>query len=322
MLARLLFHVCLVSAGVMLVCMAILIVRRSWRERRLQREHDLARLVVRGQLQRLFQGAGAAAHEIPAASLRVRLDAMTQLLQLLRGIERNRLLTFAEEDGLFDDALRRLGSHRASRRADAIRTVEHFGSQKCVDALIRVMGTDPLVEIRLEAAASLARMGQLPPPDAVIDMLALRHQPLKRLHQALFRSLAIRDVDALARLLDEDWPEPLRAVIIDALGWGGTFSVLPALERAALDDSIDVRCATLRAARHLGHPASKRWILPMLQDESDVVRAQAARTCAALGLVEASQSLADLRQDASFWVRLRAEQALNVLAPALLHRQG
>jgi HEAT repeat protein len=127
------------------------------------------------------------------------------------------------------------------------------------------------------------------------------------------RSLASRYVGHFNVLLEEDIPDKRRAMLVDALGWSGDMSVLPTLEKAAQSKDVEVRAAALRAASQLGHP-SVPWVLDMLEDESEIVRLQAANSCAVLRLRSAVPRLQKLLSDDVLWVRLRAEEAIALLA--------
>ena len=78
----------------------------------------------------------------------------------------------------------------------------------------------------------------------------------------------------------------------------------------------------MRAASKLGQPSVEEWVTARLSDPESEVRVQAANACAALGLKSAVDALTHLRKDEHLWVRLRAEQALEQLAPDLLTVTG
>ena len=89
--------------------------------------------------------------------------------------------------------------------------------------------------------------------------------------------------------------------------------MLPILADFAQSDDLELRIAGLKAARQLGHPGVRTWVLPMLLDPVDEVRVQAARTCGQLGLIEAIPLLSRLVENSSWWVRTRAAEALALL---------
>jgi HEAT repeat protein len=302
-----------VLAAIMVAVMVWLIVKRRRLEitakQRQASEMDLARTL----LQKLAGAVIADPGRFAEAPAEARLGAVSQLLRLIRGGDRERLLQIAESDGLFNATLAMLHSVALARRVDAMHVLEQFASPACIDALQARMAGDASPAARLEAACALARLGHLPPPAAVVDMLDLMHCTQTRLHRALFRSLAAQHADQLTAMVRSDDFARLRAMLVEALGWSEDYSVLATLENSAADSDPEVRSSALRAARKLGHPRMEPWVVPLLDDASDSVRIQAVQTCGQLGLRSAMPRLERLAIDPSWWVRLRASQALAIL---------
>ncbi|MEH6716358.1 HEAT repeat domain-containing protein [Parasphingorhabdus flavimaris] len=297
-------------ASAMLAIFATLVLYRWWGERKSRQRRALHTDVSRSYIQRI---AGQKSETSRTWTKSLRLDVVSHLLLLLRGGERDRLKELAELDGLLDEALRLSRNLRASKRIDAIRILQQFGSAVCVARLRRMMKSDRNPDVRLNAAFALASAGVLPPPRETITMLGMFDRDTSRLDIALLRSLASRYVGHFNVLLEEDIPDKRRAMLVDALGWSGDMSVLPTLEKAAQSKDVEVRAAALRAASQLGHP-SVPWVLDMLEDESEIIRLQAANSCAVLRLRSAVPRLQKLLSDDVLWVRLRAEEAIALLA--------
>jgi len=242
--------------------------------------------------------------------------ALSKLLRLVRGRDRDRLLAVAERDGLFHEAIAGLCNGRASRRIDAMRILEQFGSPECVAALTDRLRSDENEAVRLEAAGALARIGALPPLTELVAALHLDNMPMTRLHAALLRSLAKRDAEQLLALAGSAKHPALRRLLVEALGWTEDFTMAEWLARYALDPDPEVRCAAVRAARHLGHPGAGRWLVPLLYDHSEAVRIQACQAAGQLGVKAAVPALERLATEPAWWVRARARAALDVLRPA------
>ena len=177
------------------------------------------------------------------------------------------------------------------------------------------MARDRSPRVQLEAAFALASNGALPPPRESLRILkALSRQPT-RLDIALLRSTAPLFPDQMVLLLQDDLPSVWKAQIVDALGWSENMSVIEVLEGVAADPDPEIRCAMLRASARLGHPAASPWVMAALNDPITSVRLQGIAACIRLGLREAVPELSRLRTDEQLWVRLRAEQAVEDLAP-------
>lgn len=291
--------------------MAWLILRRWHDERTAGRRDAIQRAITRHYLQ---QCAGSAQTDVTAQtsgwSRTARLQAATHLLQLLRGEEGKRLLRLVESEGLSDAALTRARSRRQTERVGAIRVLERFGSRNCTRALVILMANDPAAPVRLEAAGALARLDRLPSLRDTISLLDLYETRPTPLHRAIMRSLAPVRTPEFLGLLDVQLPPHLRMLLIDALGWSGQLDVLDTLCEASRDEHPLVRNAALQAAAQLGHAGRGEWVIAMLRDRDEAVRASAAKVCSRLGLRKAIDDLLLLQQDSSRWVAVQAGDAL------------
>ncbi len=240
----------------------------------------------------------------------------SQLLQLVRGPERDRLLVIADAMGVPDHAMAQLRHRSEARRVDALRMLEQFPVPRVIRLIAECMATDRNTMVRTEAAAILTRIAAVPPPSAIIDALNLTTTNPSPLHAAMFRAGSVQHCSEMAALAQELPTGALRSMVAEALGWSEDFSMLSILADFARSDDFELRIAGLKAARQLGHPGAETWVLPMLLDPVDAVRVQAARTCGELGLVDAIPLLSRLVENSSWWVRTRAAEALAVLRVA------
>jgi HEAT repeat protein len=263
-----------------------------------------------------------AAEAYRSASSNDLLHAVSHLLQLVRGSERMRLLALAEKANVLAEPINQLSHGRPARRVDAMRLLEHFAVSNSISALETVLASDPVYEVRLEAAATLARMGAVPTPSRLIAALEMRRRPATRLHEALFRKAAANHVFELARLSRDDSLTAIRPLIVEAIGSSTDLAHSDLLFANAGDQDPEVRCAALRAARRIGNPVASKWATQLLLDANENVRIQAIQTCRSLGVREAIPILASLLRNSSFWVRTRARQALDELRPNQPLREG
>lgn len=298
---------------------AILVFRRWLSERHLRHSSSALIGATKSYLGRIQNPDANSASTLVYAE-KIRLDAVLNLSRLLRGSERDQLMALADQDGMFDTALRDLARSNIRRKTHAIELLNQFESAGSVRALSVTMANDPVYEMRLAAAFALARFGKLPAPRDTISQLSLVANENSRVHMALLRSLAPQYSHQLRQLAEDRDYRSIKASIVDALGWSGDSSCLAEIELAARDSAADIRCSSLRAAGHLGHPQAGRWIIPMLDDPDENVRIQAIRCAAQLALSEALPQIEKLASDHSSWVRWRAEEAMGVLRPRQLRR--
>lgn len=303
------------GALLMAAWLLFLVMRRDRKERASAMKAEVTRALTKE-----IMGAGQDVTASPAfqrARPAEKLTAISRLVQLLRGEDRERLVALAEEQGLLEDAFRQARRSRPRQQIDALRLLGSIGGGQAIETLDLVLRDDPKLDTRLEAASLLARLDALPPPDDLIEHLDLRSARITPLHRTLFRLIAARHPAELFRLAEAtDLPPAVRALVIDALGWTEDFSALPLLAAAAVDPHAPVRLAALDSAARLGHPGSAHWILPLLHDPVPPVRARAIRACQLMRLNSSLPAIAELRQDPSPWVRLRAQQAQQVLGAA------
>lgn len=311
MIAVHIFWISAAMASGMAALFGVLLFRRWREEAKARKAGDVLAAITRSYLRRV---AGQLDNEAsPAWTVDQRLAVVSHIRLLLRGGERDRLMQMAELDGLLRATLRKSRSWRAARRVDTIRQLQQFGSEACIARLREIFTSDRVGAVRLEAAFALASIKALPPPRETIRILGMFQRKSTRLDSALLRSSAPHYVDQLNLLLADPLPHAKRALIIDALGWSEDPSVLPTLERASRTDNPELRSAALRAAAKLGHPSAAEWVIDLLSDPVAFVRIQAVNSCAALGLRDAIPDLHRLMEDQDIWVRLRSEQALDVL---------
>lgn len=240
----------------------------------------------------------------------------SHLLQLVRGPERDLLLTIADTLGVPDPAIAQLRHRNEARRVDAIRLLEQLPVPRVVRLLTASMSTDRSTMVRTEAAAILTRIGSVPSPCAIIDSLNLRTTNPSLLHAAMFRAGSVQYGSEMAALVQKLPKGALRSMIAEALGWSENFSMLSIIADLAQSDDSELRVACLKAARQLGHPGAQAWVLPMLLDPVDAVRVQAVRTCGQLRLVDAIPVLSRLVENSSWWVRTRSAESLAILRAA------
>ena len=305
-----LFAVLVIAAFLMLVA------RRILSERRITRR-DHAMLGATKDILRRIQDLEPRV-PVDHYSRGTSMHAVLNLSRLLRGSDRFKLMELADQDGLFDNALRNLKHRKPRRRAQAIELLDQFESQKCVAALSAVMANDPVYELRLAAAFTLARFARLPSPRETISQMSLLTNENSRIHLALFRALAPIYPTELKALLTVPACQIIKASLVDAWGWSDDLSCLSEIECASSDADPEVRCAALRAAGQLGQPEAAKWIIPMLEDVNENVRIQAIRCATRLSLSQAFSQIEILSADPSAWVRCRADEALFALTPERL----
>lgn len=310
--ARLVIVASLWGTLAMALLLLVLVMRRDRKER--SRAADkVNNLSLTRAIMAALPGTEPPGDAYRGASPEQRLAAVSHLRRLVRGEDGVRLMAFVDRHNLIDQVLARTQRRRVARRVDAVRALGGVGGTQAITVLRDMLRHDQALPVRLEAAAMLARLDALPPANVLLDALSLEDVPITPLHHALFRTLAPHRADELLKLSRRRFPAALRALIIDALGWTNDYSTLGALEEASRSPEPEVRLATLAAGARLNHPATAKWIEPLLADPEQSVRAQAVRACATMGLRSALPAIEQMQRDSSRWVRLRASEAMAAL---------
>lgn len=87
--------------------------------------------------------------------------------------------------------------------------------------------------------------------------------------------------------------------------------ILPSIRKRLKEaDHPEVISGYLQIIRNIGQPDDETLVEPFLRHESEFVRIQAANTLATIGTDTVRQSLLEAMTDESWWVRLRAAQAV------------
>ena len=300
-------------AGLVTCVFLALVIRRLLSERNRVRRDKRDTEITRDYLQRV---AGHRVENIDRWHRKSRLRAISRMFPLLRGGERTRMLQIAELDGVLGETLRVSHGMRKADRIDAIQALQRFGSEVCIGRLREMMANDRNPRVRLEAAFALGANNALPPPRETLRVLKALNRSPTRLDIALLRSSAPLYPEQMLLLLEDDLCPAWRAQIVEALGWTESAAVIEALDNAAIHSDPEVRCAAMRASGQLGHPAARYSIILGLSDTAPMVRLQAIAACVRVGLGMTLPAINRLRNDPELWVRLRAEQAIEQMAPA------
>lgn len=232
------------------------------------------------------------------------------LLDLVRGEDRGRLLNLLEANGVVDLALADLVGGSARQRAAAAALLAPFTREDCRAALLGALRQDRSQAVRMAAAFAVVEWGVMPPVSVVVSSLDLGRGTASRRLMSLFRKIAARDPASLMALADGEQTPDVVILVLDALSQAGHMDALPLAVEATHHPKVDVRAEAYRALAQLGHPAVADAVAAGLEDPAWPVRAQAALCVGRIGLAELKDRLAGLLDDLEWWVRYRAAEAL------------
>lgn len=301
----------LILMGMSLSWMSSLILLRLVNTRAATRRADDRAAVIAG-LSGVLREDPTATEQLRPYCTRARLmaEALLEFQGLIRGADQERMLEALRELGLVAVLDHRLQRGSLAGRLASVEALAALGGEEARTALRRA-ASDRRPEVRAAAIKGLADAGYPPSVGRLLDYAVSGDLTPSRLYDELMRQVVATDpAGAAAALQRSDLTPTLRALLLEALGAAGDYSVLPTLIAAAEEQDVEVRTAAIRGLGRLQHPAGREAIATAIADGHWVVRSAAAEAAGAAGFVELGDGLQELLGDPEWWVRLRAGQAL------------
>jgi HEAT repeat protein len=302
------------SAAALAVMSGLIAGRWIGSRRAVNREAERRRLIP------LLLGVerGAEAHAAPDIAPALLTDLSVELIQLVRGGDKENFVASATRLGVPLALRARLRSRSPRIRFAAAEALAHFADDESAAALERALD-DRNADVRLSAAMALAEMGRAPPAATLVDKLSLGRQENSMLVVGLFEQLAAARPEEIRGLIeDPSSPGSVKAAAIEALSASGDYSLVPLITALALRaDPMSVELPRyLRSLGEFAHPAGAPAVEAALSSPAWWVRAAAAEAAGRIGMANSAERLALLLDDTDWWVRFRAGEALAALGDA------
>ena len=303
----------LALAGIAFVWMMGLIIARVFRENsEVRRKAD--RLTLSAAYLTIMSGAGDAGTLLEPFRKRSRLlaESLLDVLGLVRGVERDRLIASLVEAGVADRLRSRLTRGSRTGRLAAAVALSAFPSTATRTALRDLHRSSTDTEIRIASVRTLIDVGDPPNARELIADLEGKDYSESLLYAPVLRRLAVdAPDDALETLTLPGLGMAARAVMIEAVGASGDYRALPTLSLMAAAPEPGLRISAVRALGALAHPGSAETIIGALGDEAWDVRAEAAMAAGRIGGPALVQALTPLLDDPVWWVRFRAAESMS-----------
>lgn len=210
------------------------------------------------------------------------LELLMEQSELLDPVSRKKLAPIYSGLSFLGGMLRDLGSRQWPRRLRAAERIGYLGEESSIPPLMKALG-DEILDVRLAAALSLARLGC---GGAVIPIIRALDLP---------GEISQRRIAEILALLGKEAEEPLIKTLHDRT-----------LGPAAL--CIAARTALLLHVRRAVTPLER-----LLNHTDEEVRINAIRTLGSLGDASCAPKLAAIRNDSSWEVRSAVMDALGRL---------
>ena len=302
----------LLLAAIALAWMIGLIVAKLLRDAR-DSQRRVDRQTLSAAYLAIMAGVADASTRLEPYQHRNRLLAETllEVLGLVRGGERERLITTLVEAGVDDRFRARLSRGSRTGRLAVVEALSAFPSDETRRALRALYGKSRNAELRIATVRTLIAIGDPPRAQDLLTGLVGRAEEDSLLYTPVLRQLAIdAPDDALSAMAVPTLSVAARAVLLDALGGCGDYRALPVLSAMAGAPDTILRVAAVRALGTMGHPSTTKTIAAAFGDDAWDVRAEAAVAASKIGAVGLLPFLVAGLQDPVWWVRFRAADTL------------
>jgi HEAT repeat protein len=207
-------------------------------------------------------------------------------------------------------AVRAIDSLDPGQRLAAVETLAQTDHPSAVDALTRAL-QHAVGDVRNAAACLFP--DQTDPRIVPGLVAAYRQDRYKWFAETPFVSrMEAIGAAAVPNLLNglNDAPEETRCVIIDALGYLGDASIIPALSQELLHSDADVRQCAAQALGRIGDPGAAAVLAAALNDAAASVRRAAVDSLGTLRIAAVVPDLIAILEEDNRYVRAGAARAL------------
>lgn len=306
----------LAFAAASVIAMALLIVRRILVDKQLKKRaaqlDELTMLILQ-----YLEGGDESEDIVGSVS---GMDAVlvgevaSELLIVMHGENRTRLVELLEATGAIEDQLRFLRHGNGAERIRAATILGAYDKPEVVEALHEQLGHRSF-SVGFAAAKALVELKAIASVRDLVERLEVGTRANSRALRIIFRNMLPDYLMEMIELLHEDVPAYVKALTIDALGRSGNYQALETLMLFATNETepMSVRVEALRAIALLEHPAAQPAVAKCLDDTLWPIRTHAAVCAGRIGLIDTLPRLSELLDDSEWWVRLRAGEALYAL---------
>ncbi len=312
----LIWLIAVVIAAIVALLLTGMLVLRLWRPLR-----EMNRDARRRQLVALLTQPTLAARDearIGKAPRALVADVCIELLQMVRGEEKARIVEAGRRAGVVDTLHARLRSLSPGVRLAAAEALGDFVDDEVAGWLDTALD-DATSPVRLAAAIALAGADRAPPLRRLVDRLELGSADSSRLIIRLFADRAAAHPEEVAALLtDAAVPDLAKTYAAEALAAQGNYDAVPAIVDLVRDPetSAVLLPGYLAVLGRLAHPAATPAVEHGLNHDDWQVRAAAAEAAGRVRMTASVARLEALLGDEHWLVRRQAGEALAALGRA------
>jgi len=308
----------LIIGGVLVALTLLILANKGWREAgqayERARRRTLEPLVLsyaHGKELSLTTMIGGLTRRFDRRVLEV---ILLETIQLVRGIEHDRLARALEELGFVEQQLDGLNRRRWWRRADAAEKLGLAGAQRAIGPLAQAL-KDEVPEVRMRAAKGLGLLGGTASARQLIHALGTPDRWSTIRIADILIGMGRQVIDELILAFPELTPRGKLAAL-DIIARVRLVQVTPWLIERLRDPDADVRARTCHALGCIGDLETGSGLIAALTDQAWPVRAMAAKALGRMRCAKGIDALASALGDSEWWVRSNAAQALKAMGHA------
>jgi hypothetical protein len=245
---------------------------------------------------------------------RLMMGIAMELLPKVRGAYSMAAIQLVREMGALAYASRLAKSRRWWKRAEACAILGNF-NEPAVIAHLQTLMDDKRVEVRIEAARAIVKLGAVISVGHLIERLAVGERSPSAAITDLVRLLGAEAVPELVAITQGSRSDIVKILALDALGYLGDLRTVDALTHFDSNSSPEIRLAIMKTLSRLQDPRGVSIVEKGLTDSDPAVRAQAAFCAGQMGMLEFGDRLRNLLSDGVWSVRYCAAEALFRLGP-------
>ena len=245
-------------------------------------------------------------------------DVCIELLQMVRGDEKHRIVDAGRRAGVVEVLCERLASWSHGARLSAVEALGDFVDDAVAESLVSAL-EDPVPTVRLAAAISLASAGRAPPLRTLIDKLELGTAECSKFILRLFRNRAADDPDEVQALLtDDSLSDSIRRYAAEALAAAGDYTAVSAISSLVLNNETSQSAVAgyVDVLGEMAHPDGGAAVKHALRSNHWQVRAAAAGAAGKIRMSSSIDALSRLLADRNWLVRRRAGESLGKMGAA------
>lgn len=252
---------------------------------------------------------------LPLWQRKILLRVLQRTVVQIKGHYQAKLLALMRSEGFVDIALQSVHARSAKTRHEANMVLSHFDDPASVAALQRSL-RDKEMAVRIVAARALLQKDRIESlPELLAHLKFSRNDP-PLIMVEVFARLPTRLWGQAIEMLDGPAPAEWKRIMAIALARNHVAAAIPALRRLAQQPSKRLRAAAWVAFLELGDSRVGAYVGEGLLDPSPTVREAACRCAGMFASPVAVERLARLLDDAEWWVRFAAANALYNLGGA------